>query len=172
MKQLATTKRRACPKGEGVEGSMCPCWTKFQNDISLNRYWHAFSQQLCHKWLNHSWKKLNGFKERIMISQRNSLDITWVSALCNSSCSVVTYGFQMKSTFELTAVKSNHEVRQYLWTEPDIIFSPSPLLESDIKTVLDFMFLCFRPGHWHTLQPLHALHLICLSYFLSIISNV
>lgn len=72
---------------------------------------------------------------------------------------VVTYGFQMEFTSELTAVKSNHEARQYLWSESDIIFFPwlcfsaSPLLETDIETVLDLMFHCFRPGHWHTLQP-------------------
>lgn len=59
---------------------------------------------------------------------------------------VVTYGFQMEFTFELTAVKSSREARQYLWSEPDIVsfprlcFSASPLLESHIETVPVLMF--------------------------------
>lgn len=147
----------------------------FKNYISLNHYWHGFSQQLRHKWLSHSRKKTPKWLQRAYYDQLKKFP--WYRL---SKCfvlfimCVVTYGFQM----ELTAAKRNHEARQYLRSEPDIIFFPSlcfsasPLSEFDIKIVLDLMFCCFRPGHWHALQSCTCSFLFVCHIFFRIMSNL
>lgn len=121
MKQLATTKRRACPKGEGVDKVS----KLYSFKALLTCFYHSSSATSGCTTAEKS--KIEWLQITFCDQSKKFLWYHLSKCFVLFIMCVVTYGFQMESTFELAAVKSNHEARQYLWTEPDIIFPPPDL---------------------------------------------